>query len=50
MLNRLSSNKQEDRAISYQSIWGSGDSFAFTTESGTNIDQITSMRINAFYA
>ena len=50
MLNRLSSNKQEDRAISYQSIWGSGDSFAFTTEAGTNIDQITSMRINAFYA
>jgi HK97 family phage portal protein len=50
MLNRLSSNKQEDRAISYQSIWGSGDSFSFTTEAGTNIDQITSMRINAFYA
>lgn len=50
MLNRLSSNRQEDRAISYQSIWGSGDSFAFTTEAGTNIDEITSMRINAFYA
>ena len=50
MLGRLSNNKQEDRAISFQSIWGSGDSFAFTTEAGTNIDQITSMRINAFYA
>jgi len=50
MLGRLSNNRQEDRAISYQSIWGSGDSFAFTTEAGTNIDQITSMRINAFYA
>jgi HK97 family phage portal protein len=50
MLGRLSNNKQEDRAISFQSIWGAGDSFAFTTEAGTNIDQITSMRINAFYA
>ena len=50
MLGRLSNNRQEDRAISYQSIWGSGDSFAFTTEAGTNIDQMTSMRINAFYA
>jgi HK97 family phage portal protein len=50
MLLRLSNNKQEDRAISFQSIWGAGDSFAFTTEAGTNIDQITSMRINAFYA
>jgi HK97 family phage portal protein len=50
MLGRLSNNKQEERAISFQSIWGSGDSFAFTTESGANIDQITSMRINAFYA
>lgn len=50
MLGRLSNNTQEERAISFQSIWGSGDSFAFTTEAGTNIDQITSMRINAFYA
>jgi HK97 family phage portal protein len=50
MLGRLSNNKQEDRAISFQSIWGSGDSFAFTTESGANIDEVTSMHINAFYA
>jgi len=50
MLGRLTNNKQEERAISFQSIWGAGDSFAFTTEAGTNIDQITSMRINAFYA
>lgn len=50
MLGRLSSGSQENRAISFQSIWGSGDSFAFTTESGANIDEITSMRINAFYA
>jgi HK97 family phage portal protein len=48
MLNNLFNN--ENRAISYQSIWGAGDSFAFTTEAGTNIDQDTSLRINAFYA
>ena len=41
---------QESRAISFQSIWGAGDTFAFTTQAGTNIDQITSMRISAFYA
>lgn len=50
MLGRLTSNNQEERAISFQSIWGSGDSFAFTTEAGANIDEITAMRINTFYA
>ena len=50
MLKALNNNNREERAISFQSIWGAGDSFAFTTEAGTNIDQITSMRINAFYA
>ena len=48
MLNNLFN--LEKRAISYQSIWGAGDTFAFTTESGANIDQDTSMRISAFYA
>jgi HK97 family phage portal protein len=37
-------------AISFQSIWGAGDTFAFTTESGANIDESTSMSIRAFYA
>ena len=49
MLNNLF-NLGEQRAISFQSIWGAGDSFAFTTESGANIDQNTSMRISAFYS
>jgi HK97 family phage portal protein len=49
MLNNLF-NLGEQRAISFQSIWGAGDSFAFTTESGANIDQDTSMRISAFYS
>jgi len=50
MLGNLTGGNKEERAISFQSIWGAGDSFAFTTEAGTNIDQQTSMRINAFYA
>jgi len=49
MLNNLF-NLGEQRAISFQSIWGAGDSFAFTTDSGANIDQDTSMRISAFYS
>lgn len=42
-------NNSEKRAVSFQSIWGAGDSLAWQTESGANIDQITSMRIGAFY-
>jgi HK97 family phage portal protein len=41
---------QENRAISFQSIWGAGDSFAFTTEAGTVLDQTSSMKLNAFYS
>ena len=50
MLGNLTGGNREERAISFQSIWGSGDSFAFTTEAGTNIDQTQAMKINAFYA
>jgi HK97 family phage portal protein len=50
MLGNFRSGNNEERAISFQSIWGAGDSFAFTTEAGTNIDQIQAMKINAFYA
>jgi hypothetical protein len=39
MLNNLF-NLPENRAISFQSIWGAGDTFAFTTESGAAIDEI----------
>jgi HK97 family phage portal protein len=41
---------QESRAISFQSIWGAGDSFAFTTDSGTVIDQKKSMQISTVYS
>jgi len=50
MLGNLTGGNKEERAISFQSVWGAGDSFAFTTEAGTNIDQIQAMKINAFYA
>jgi HK97 family phage portal protein len=50
MLGNLTGGAKEERAISFQSIWGAGDSFAFTTEAGTNIDQTQAMKINAFYA
>jgi HK97 family phage portal protein len=50
MLGNLTGRNEEERAISFQSIWGAGDSFAFTTEAGTNIDQTQAMKINAFYA
>lgn len=49
MLNNLF-NPGERRAISFQTIWGAGDTFAFTTDSGANIDERTSLSINAFYA
>ena len=47
MLGRLFNN--EERAISFQSIWGAGDSVAFTTTAGVGIDETNSMRIGAFY-
>jgi HK97 family phage portal protein len=50
MLGNLTGRNEEERAISFQSIWGAGDSFAFTTEAGSNIDQHQAIKINAFYA
>ena len=49
MLNNLFT-KTEQRAISFQSIWGAGDTLAFTTTAGTNIDENTAMQISAFYS
>lgn len=49
MLGNLFS-KTEQRSISFQSIWGSGDTLAMTTVAGTNIDENTAMQITAFYS
>jgi len=48
MLNNLFN--LDKRAISFQSIWGAGDSYAFTTDSGAVVDENTSMKITPFYA
>lgn len=49
MLNNLF-NSKEQRAISYQSIWGAGESFSILTQAGTSIDETTAMQINTFYS
>lgn len=48
MLNRLVSNT-ENRAISFQSIWGAGDSLAWQSQSGANVTPDSSLTIAAFY-
>lgn len=48
MLNRLVSNA-ESRAISFQSIWGAGDSLAWQSNSGANVTPDSSLTISAFY-
>lgn len=50
MLGRLFTQDNEERAISFQSIFGAGDSFAFTTEAGTIVDEDTALKVGAFYA
>lgn len=48
MLNRLVSSP-ENRAISFQSIWGAGDSLAWQTNAGANVTADSSLTIAAFY-
>ena len=40
----------ESRAISFQSIWGAGDSLAWQSDSGANVTPDSSFSISAFYA
>ena len=40
----------ENRAISFQTIWGAGETFAFTTDAGTNITQRKSLEITTVYS
>jgi len=48
MLNRLVNNGEE-RAISFQSIWGAGDSLAWQSNSGASVTPDSSLTISAFY-
>lgn len=51
MLNRLGNQQGgEERAISFQSIWGAGDSLAWANQAGTNITADSSLKIGAVWA
>lgn len=47
MLRNLSS---ENRSISFQTIWGSGDLTSFETQAGSFIDYTTTLQINSVWA
>jgi len=49
MLERLIGQQGESRAISFQSIWGAGDSLAWQSQSGANVTPDSSLTIAAFY-
>lgn len=49
MLDRLFTT-DEQRAISFQTIWGAGDSYAFTTPAGTIVTEDNSLKIGTVYA
>jgi len=50
MLERLLRQTSEQRALSFQSIWGAGDSYALTTTAGTLITQDNSLKLGTVYA
>lgn len=49
MLERLLPTT-EQRALSFQTIWGAGDTYALSTKAGTVVTQDTAMRIGTVYA
>lgn len=50
MLGRLSNGSEEERMLSFQAIWGSGDSLGNTSEAGVTINADTSFNNVAFFA
>ena len=51
MLGDLFNNgSPEQRAVSFQSIWGAGDSLAWQSDSGANVTPDSSFGVSAFYA
>jgi len=50
MLERLLPTKNDERALTFQSIWGAGDTYALSTRAGTVITQDTALKIGAVYA
>lgn len=50
MLERLLPVTNEQRAISFQTLWGSGDSYALTTNAGTVVTTDNSLELITVYA
>ena len=50
MLGRLINPNDEQRAISFQAIWGTGGDVEFTTNSGVVVTQDNSLKISAVYS
>ena len=50
IIDRLLGNAEEERAISFQSLFALGDGYTFTTNSGTYVTQDDSLKIGAVYA
>ena len=50
MLERLLPTTTDERALSFQTIWGAGDTYALSTKAGTVVTQDTAMRIGTVYA
>ena len=50
IIDRLTKRAEEERAISYQSLFALGDGYTFTTNSGTYVTQEDSLKIGAVYA
>src|SRR6056297_1634050 len=46
MLNRFF----EERAVSFQTVWGSGDFLELENQAGTRIDQETAFQVNAIFS
>lgn len=42
--------EQEERAVSFQTVWGSGDFLEFTNESGTIVNSDTAFQVNAIFS
>lgn len=42
--------ESEERAVSFQTVWGSGDFLEFTNESGTIVNSDTAFQVNAIFS
>ncbi len=50
MLGRLFNPNEEERAISFQAIWGAGGDIELSTNAGVVVTQDNSLKISAVYS